>query len=81
MRITHLSRLATTGIAVMLASLTASVAGAQVTTTSGGITAEDETVERTWFPLFSEMLSTAFENASRRRFPERTTLAASGAKR
>ena len=36
MRSTHLSRLATTGIAVMLASLTASVAGAQVTTTSGG---------------------------------------------
>jgi putative membrane protein len=36
MRGTHLSRLATTGIAVMLASLSASVAGAQVTTTSGG---------------------------------------------
>ena len=36
MRSTHLSRLATTGIAVMLASLSASVAGAQVTTTSGG---------------------------------------------
>ena len=36
MRSTHLSRLATTGIAVMLASLTASVAAAQVTTTSSG---------------------------------------------
>jgi putative membrane protein len=36
MRITHLSRLTTTGIAVLLASLTASVAGAQVTTTSAG---------------------------------------------
>ena len=36
MRSTHLSRLATTGIAVMLASLTASIAAAQVTTTSGG---------------------------------------------
>ena len=43
----------------------------KITTTSGGIIAQDETVERTWFPLFSEMLSTAFENASRRRFPER----------
>jgi len=36
MRSTHLSRLATTGVAVLLASLTASVAAAQVTTTSGG---------------------------------------------
>lgn len=36
MHTTHLSRLATAGIAVLLASLTASVAGAQVTTTSGG---------------------------------------------
>ena len=36
MRTTHLSRLATTGIAVLLASLTAAAAGAQVTTTSGG---------------------------------------------
>ena len=36
MRSTHLSRLTTTGIAVLLASLTASVAGAQVTTTSAG---------------------------------------------
>ena len=51
----------------------------KITTTSGGITAEDETVERTWFPLFSEMLATAFENANRRRFPQRAALA--GAKR
>jgi putative membrane protein len=36
MRSTHLSRLTTTGIAVVLASLTASAAGAQVTTTSAG---------------------------------------------
>ena len=36
MRTTHLSRLTTTGIAVLLASLTASAAGAQVTTTSAG---------------------------------------------
>jgi hypothetical protein len=53
----------------------------KITTTSGGITAEDETVERTWFLLFSEMLSTAFKSANRRRFPERTAVAASGAKR
>jgi putative membrane protein len=36
MRSTHLSRLTTTGIAVVLASLTASAGGAQVTTTSAG---------------------------------------------
>jgi putative membrane protein len=36
MRTTHLSRLTTSGLAVLLASLTASVAGAQVTTTSAG---------------------------------------------
>jgi putative membrane protein len=36
MHTTHLSRLATTGIAVFVASLGASVAAAQVTTTSGG---------------------------------------------
>jgi hypothetical protein len=53
----------------------------KITVTSGGVTTEDETVERTWFLLFSEMLSTAFESANRRRFPERTALAASGAKR
>jgi hypothetical protein len=45
----------------------------------GGVVTSDETVERTWFPLFSEMLSTAFENANRRRFPERAL--AAGAKR
>jgi putative membrane protein len=36
MRTAHLSRLTTTGIAVLLASLTASVVGAQVRTTSAG---------------------------------------------
>lgn len=40
-------------------------------TAPGGVVTSDETTERTWFPLFSEMLSAAFENANRRRFPER----------
>jgi len=50
-------------------------------TSPGNITTEDETVEATWYPLFSEMLRAAFESANRRRFPERTALSASGAKR
>jgi hypothetical protein len=52
----------------------------KVTITSpGGITTEDETTERTWFPLFSEMLASAYEAANRRRFPGRE--ARSGATR
>jgi hypothetical protein len=41
------------------------------TTSPGNITKEDQTTEKTWFPLLSEMLSAAFEAANRRRFPER----------
>ena len=38
----------------------------------GGVKTSDETTERTWFPLFSEMLTAAVENANRRRgIPER----------
>ena len=40
-------------------------------TQPGGIVTEDETVEASWYPLFTEMLRAAFENANRRRFPER----------
>ena len=40
-------------------------------TTSGGITGTDATIERTWFPLFTEMLAAAFESANRHRFPGR----------
>jgi hypothetical protein len=36
-------------------------------TAPGGVVTSDETTERTWFPLFSELLSTAFESAHRRR--------------
>jgi hypothetical protein len=42
----------------------------------GCVVAEDETTERNWHTLFEEMLATAFKNASRRRFPERSALAA-----
>jgi hypothetical protein len=37
----------------------------------GGVKTSDETVEATWYPLFSEMLTSAVDNATRRRFPER----------
>ena len=40
-------------------------------TAADGIETKDETCEATWYPLFSEMLTTAFKNAQRRRFPER----------
>jgi hypothetical protein len=40
-------------------------------TSPGGIKTEDETSERTWFPLFSELLSEAYHTAQRKRFPER----------
>jgi hypothetical protein len=50
-------------------------------TAPGGVTTSDETTEKTWYPLLNEMLSAAFESANRRRFPERTALSASGAKR
>ena len=36
-------------------------------TSPGNITKEDQTTEKTWYPLLSEMLTAAFENASRRR--------------
>jgi hypothetical protein len=42
-----------------------------VITSPGGIKTEDTTVERTWFPLFSEMLSEAYHSAQKKRFPER----------
>jgi hypothetical protein len=35
----------------------------------GGFVTEDETCERTWHTLFSEMTTAAFRAASRRRFP------------
>jgi hypothetical protein len=44
----------------------------------GGITTEDETVEATWYPLFNEMLSAAYEGACRRRFPEREARSGAG---
>ena len=37
------------------------------TPSPGNITKEDQTTEKTWYPLLSEMLTAAFENASRRR--------------
>jgi len=40
-------------------------------TSPGNITNTDETTERTWYPLFAEMLRAAFEAAQRKRFPER----------
>jgi hypothetical protein len=36
-------------------------------TSPGGDTAKDETTERTWFPLWTELVTTASENAKRRR--------------
>ena len=45
-------------------------------TAPGSITTSDETTERTWFPLFSEMLAAAADGANRRRFPERPSEAA-----
>ena len=42
-------------------------------TSPGGVTKEDATTERTWFPLFNEMLSDAYHTAQRKRFPERRT--------
>ena len=40
-------------------------------TSPGNVVTEDATVERTWYPLFTEMLAAAYENAQRKRFPER----------
>lgn len=40
----------------------------------GGTASEDETTEASWFPLFSEMLSMAYEDVCRRRFPERAPM-------
>ncbi|MGA7153784.1 MAG: hypothetical protein WBY84_20650 [Pseudolabrys sp.] len=40
-------------------------------TAPGGVVTSDETTERTWFPLFTEMLASSYENACRRRFPGR----------
>lgn len=37
----------------------------------GSITTEDQTTEATWYPLFTEMLSDAYEGACRKRFPGR----------
>jgi hypothetical protein len=42
----------------------------------GNITKKNETTERTWFPLFTEMLSDAYGAACRRRFPERAPMRA-----
>jgi hypothetical protein len=33
----------------------------------GGHTSENESVEKTWFPLYTEMLTAAIDNARRRR--------------
>jgi hypothetical protein len=55
--------------------------GWKVTVTFGGATAENETLEHGPWVLLSEMLAAGFKNASRRRFPERATLAASEARR
>jgi hypothetical protein len=49
-------------------------------TAPGSFTKSDETTERTWYPLFAEMLASACETVYRRRFPERAALSASGAK-
>jgi len=40
-------------------------------TSPNNVVTEDATVERTWYPLFTEMLSAAYEAAQRKRFPER----------
>jgi hypothetical protein len=40
-------------------------------TSPGGVKTEDSTVERTWYPLFTEMLSDAFHAAQKKRFPDR----------
>jgi hypothetical protein len=60
----------------LVGTLTGTVSGkrgewAVTTTAPGGVVTADETTARTWFPLFSEMLATDFENANRRRFSER----------
>ena len=57
-------------------TLTGTVSGkrgewAVTITAPGGHTKTDETTERTWFPLFSEMLTAASEDAIKRRFPGR----------
>ena len=44
-------------------------------TAADGIKTEDQTCEREWFPLFSEMLALAFKNASKRRFPQHSRYA------
>jgi hypothetical protein len=38
-------------------------------TAPGGVVTSDETTEKTWYPLLTEMLAAAFESANRRRFP------------
>ena len=37
----------------------------------GNTTSEDTTTEPTWYPLFNEMISAAYESACRQRFPGR----------
>src|SRR5262249_12964701 len=37
-------------------------------TSPGNITKSDETTERTWYPLFTEMLSEAYHAAQKKRF-------------
>jgi hypothetical protein len=37
----------------------------------GNITKSDETSERTWFLLFSELLAESYHAAQKKRFPER----------
>jgi hypothetical protein len=40
-------------------------------TAPGNITKSDETTERTWFLLFSELLAESYHAAQKKRFPER----------
>ena len=50
-------------------------------TQPGGIVAQDETCETTWYPLLTELLSTGFRTTQRRRLADRPSLiAGSGAK-
>jgi hypothetical protein len=38
-------------------------------TSPGGVTTEDQTTERTWFPLWTELVSAASDNEKRKRVP------------
>ncbi|MGA7209624.1 MAG: hypothetical protein WBV76_14780 [Pseudolabrys sp.] len=40
-------------------------------TAPGGVVTSDETTEKTWYPLLTEMLAAAHDAAIKRRFPGR----------